>query len=606
MNEHPLSSPATDKTGHPLDRLRRLMAEKGIDAYLVPRADEHQGEYVPASAMRLQWLTGFSGSAGIAAVTLKRAALFIDGRYTLQAATQTDPARFELCRIETHRPDVWLEEALSPGAKLGIDPWLHTPDAVERLRAACLRAKAELVPLDGNLVDALWTDRPHPPAEPAVPHPLIFAGRSSAEKRAGIAAALRRENENAVLLSAPDSIAWLLNIRGGDVPFTPLALSFALLHDDASVDLFIDPAKITADLPAHLGPAVRLSPPDAFGPALDRLKGYRVRLDPAWAPVWAEMRLCAAGAQVVHGADPCLLPKACRNDVEMEGVRAAHRRDAVPMIVFLAWLDREAPKGTLSEIDCARQLDEMRRELGGPLYRGPSFPTISGTGPNGAIVHYSVTPASSRPLAPGDLYLVDSGGQYLDGTTDITRTVAIGPAGEEEKHRFTLVLKGHIALARARFPLGVNGGQLDVLARRALWAEGLDYAHGTGHGIGSYLSVHEGPQRIAKAGSGQTLLPGMIVSNEPGYYKTDAYGIRIESVLAVIQDGGAADMPMLAFETLTLVPIDRRLILPGLLDATERAWIDSYHAHVGKTVAPFLDERSQAWLAQATAPIASD
>ncbi|HLN25381.1 MAG TPA: aminopeptidase P family protein [Patescibacteria group bacterium] len=580
----------------PLAALRDELARRGLTGFVVPRGDEHQGEYVPPSAMRLAWLTGFSGSAGVAVVLTQRAALFIDGRYTLQAAAEVDSQQFSLHHLVDEPPHVWLARALGEGARLGYDPWLHTPNGVEHLREACAKAGAELVACADNPLDAVWLDRPAPPLAPVVPHPLDLSGRTASDKRAEIAALLTADKVAAAVLSAPDSIAWLLNLRGGDVPFTPLPLSFALIHADASVDLFIDPRKLSPGLRGHLGDTVRLAEPAEFGPALDRLAGKLVRLDPAGAPAWVLDRLTAAQAPIQRAADPCLLPKACKTAAELDGSRAAHLRDGVALAKFLCWLDAHAAGGAVTEIAASDQLEVFRQQ--GILYRGPSFPTISGAGPNGAIVHYRSTPETDRLLEPGQLYLVDSGGQYLDGTTDVTRTIAIGAVGDEEKRRFTLVLKGHVALAAARFPAGTTGSQLDCLARRALWAEGLDYDHGTGHGVGSYLSVHEGPQRVSKTPSPQALLPGMILSDEPGYYKTGGYGIRIENLVVVTDDGITPGFR--AFEVLTLAPIDLAATEVGLLDAVERDWLNAYHRRVRDTLTPLLDATTAQWLEKAT------
>ncbi len=584
-----------------LDLLQHELKRRGLDAFVVPRSDEHQGEYVPPSAQRLAWLTGFTGSAGAAVVLADQAALFVDGRYTLQAATEVDLGRFHLLHLVEHPPHRWLGETLKAGARLGYDPWLHTPAGVDQLQQACNKAGATLVACHDNPVDAVWTDRPLPPAAPLAIHRLRFAGKSADDKRHELGGALSNDKLDAALLSAPDSIAWLLNLRGGDLPFTPLPLAFAIAHVDGGVDLFVDPRKLSAEIEDHLGAAVRPYPREELGPALDRLTGKRVRIDAVTAPAWAFDRLNAAGAQVDRGADPCALPKACKNPVELEGARNAHRRDGLALVRFLAWLAANGPSGGVSEMHAADRLEEFRRQ--GDLYREPSFPTISGAGPNGAIVHYRSTEATNRKLEAGQLYLVDSGGQYLDGTTDVTRTVAIGHAGTEERRRFTLVLKGHIALAAARFPQGTTGSQLDALARRALWAEGLDYDHGTGHGVGSYLSVHEGPQRISKLPNPQPLLPGMILSDEPGYYKAGAYGIRIENLLAVRSSAGEAERPMLEFEVLTLAPIDLALVEPSLLDGPEQAWLNAYHARVRELLTPMLDAPTAAWLERATRAI---
>lgn len=586
-----------------LEALRNELRRRGLSGFVVPRADEHQGEYVPPHAERLAWLTGFTGSAGLAVVTLERAALFVDGRYTLQAAQETSPDLYEHRHVTEQPPEEWIRTALGQGAVLGYDPWLHTPDGAARLAAACEDAGARLAPVDGNPVDTVWIDRPAPPAAPVVPHPVAYAGEDAAEKRYRIGQILAEAGQDACVLTAPESLAWLLNLRGGDVPYAPLPLGFAILDREGGVDLFVASAKIPDDTRAHLGPEVRIHDPDTFGPALDRLGGRVVRLDHAMTPMWVLERLRAARATVKRGDDPCALPRACKNPVELDGARAAHRRDGAALTRFLAWLDDAAPRGGVTEIAAADRLEALRRE--GDLFMGLSFPTISGSGPNGAIVHYRVTPQTDRELRPGELYLVDSGAQYLDGTTDVTRTVAIGTPNDEMRRRYTQVLKGHIALATVVFPQGTTGSQLDVLARRALWADGVDYDHGTGHGVGSYLSVHEGPQRISKVGNKVALRPGMIVSDEPGYYKAGEYGIRIENLIVVreIPRPEGAERDLLGFETLTLAPLDRRLIACDLLTAEERAWVDAYHARVREEIAPQVDRATQAWLVSATEPL---
>ncbi|MGD9617967.1 MAG: aminopeptidase P family protein [Alphaproteobacteria bacterium] len=585
--------------------LREELAARRLDGFIVPRSDEHQGEYVPLCAQRLAWLTGFTGSAGLAIVLKERAALFVDGRYTLQAAAQVDPALFEIRHVTEEPPPWWLGSALGNGAVLGYDPWLHTPHEVERLRAGVERAGASLRAVDGNPVDRVWPGRPAAPLAPVVPHPDRFAGESASDKRARLASGLAKDGVAAAVLTMPESIAWLLNIRGGDVPHTPLPLSFAILRDDGGIRLFIDRRKLAPGLDRHLGNEVTVEPVGHFGPALDALavSGALVQADPATAASWVFDRLAAAGGKIHRAADPCLLPKACKNPVELDGTRAAHRRDGAAVIRFLAWLAREAPKGNLREIAASDRLEAFRRD--GEHFRDLSFPTISGAGSNGAIVHYRATLESEKTLEPGTLYLLDSGAQYLDGTTDITRTIAIGAPTAEMRDRFTRVLKGHIALATARFPKGTTGTQLDAFARRALWEKGLDYDHGTGHGVGSYLSVHEGPQRISKAPNAQPLLPGMIVSNEPGYYKTGAYGIRIENLVVVRPAEGSGEREILCFETLTLAPIDRTLVDRTLLDDGEIAWLDAYHRRVRETVSPLVDAETARWLAAATAPIGS-
>jgi Xaa-Pro aminopeptidase len=587
-----------------LHRLRTELAGRRLDGFIVPRADEHQGEYVPSRGQRLAWLTGFTGSAGLAIVLRDRAALFVDGRYTLQAAAQVDTGLFEIRHLIEEPPAQWIEAALTAGAALAYDPWLHTPHEVERLRAAAEKAGATLRAVFENPLDRVWPGQPAPPIAPVVPHPERFAGESAQSKRTRLGLALQQDGTAAVVLTMPESVAWLLNIRGGDVPHTPLPLSFAILRQDGSVTLFIDRRKLIPGIERHFGNGVAVASPEQLGPMLDELAGAggAVQVDPATAASWVFDRLVAAGATIHRAADPCLLPKACKNLTEIDGTRAAHRRDGAALTRFLAWLARESAKDRLSEIAASDRLEAFRRE--GEHFRDLSFPTISGAGSNGAIVHYRAMPETEKRLEPGTLYLLDSGAQYLDGTTDVTRTVAVGEPSAEMRDRFTRVLKGHIALALARFPKGTTGTQLDGFARRALWQKGLDYDHGTGHGVGSYLGVHEGPQRISKAPNGQPLLPGMIVSNEPGYYKTGAYGIRIENLVLVQPEDGAAEREMLGFETLTLAPIDRNLIDPSLLDEDEIAWLDAYHKRVREALSPLVDAETSQWLAEATQPIA--
>lgn len=590
-----------------LTRLRAELARQGVAGFIVPRADEHQGEYVPPSAERLAWLTGFTGSAGLAVVLRAHAAMFVDGRYTLQAEAQVDGALYERRHLVEQPAADWIAAHLPSGETLGYDPWLLTPGDVERYRTACSRAGGKLAPLASNPVDAVWRDRPSPPLVPAMPHPLQFAGKSSEDKRRDLAQRLAADKLDAAVLTAPDSIAWLLNIRGGDVAYSPLPLSFAILHADASVDLFIDRRKTSPELLRHLGTAVRCAEPAELGTALEALgRGkQRVLADPFTGASWIFDHLAQAGASIERGADPCQLPKACKNAVELEGTRRAHRRDGAALSRFLAWLAREALGGKLTEIAASDRLEQFR--AGGEHFQGLSFPTISGAGANGAVVHYRASRETERRLEAGSLYLVDSGAQYLDGTTDVTRTVAIGQPSAEMRESFTRVLKGHIALASCRFPQGTTGSQLDALARKPLWDAGLDYDHGTGHGVGSYLGVHEGPQRISKLPNAQPLLPGMIVSDEPGYYKTGAYGIRIENLVAVTPVDGAKGngKAMLGFETLTLAPLDRALIESKLLDAAEIAWIDAYHSRVRQELKPLVDQETAGWLETATRPLSA-
>jgi len=591
----------------PAERLALLRAElkrRGLDGFVVPRADEHQGEYVAAQSQRLAWLTGFKGSAGLAIVLADRAAIFIDGRYTLAVRAQVDTTAFTPLQIPEESPEIWIAENLPKGGKLGFDPWLQTVDGQERFARAAQRAGGSFVPVDSNPIDVVWHDRPAAPLAPVLPHPVEFAGETSEARRKRIGAIVQTRGADVALLTAPDSIAWLLNVRGGDIPRTPFALGFALLHGDGHVDLYMDRRKIPDRTVQWLGNAVTLAPPDELGSALDMLgqTGRKVLIEGSTAPYWAATRLHAAGAPLIRDADPVALPKACKNAVELEGIRVAHRRDGAAVSRFLGWLGNESKSGKLREIEVSDRLQAMRQETG--RLRDLSFDTISGAGENGAIVHYHATKATERTLEPGSLYLVDSGGQYRDGTTDITRTVAIGTPTPEMKDRFTRVLKGHIALAMARFPAGTTGSQLDALARYALWQAGLDYDHGTGHGVGAYLSVHEGPHRISKMPNNVALQPGMIVSNEPGYYKAGAYGIRIENLVAVKEariDG--ADRRYLEFETLTLAPIDLNAIDVTLLTNAEKDWLNAYHARVREVVEPQVDEATKAWLDQATRAI---
>ena len=590
-----------------LEALRAELARRGLDGFLVPRGDEHQGEYVPPRAERLAWLTGFTGSAGLAVVLSERAAIFVDGRYTLQVRAQASAERYEFRHLVEEPPAEWIAAELGRGQALGYDPWLHSALERERYAAAAAKAGARLAPCETNPIDAVWHGQPPPPIAPVVPHPLEFAGKSSAEKRAELAAGLAAEAIDSAVITTPESIAWLLNVRGADVPHTPLPLSFALLSADGTVELFCDPRKLVPGLAAHLGNGVAVRPREQLPAALDALgkEKKRVAADASCVASFVFDRLERAGAAVVRRADPCALPKACKNEVELAGMRRAHVRDGAALTRFLAWIKAAAPTGNISELAAAERLHELRRE--GEHFRDLSFDTIAGSGPNGAIVHYRVSEATNRRLAAGELFLVDSGAQYLDGTTDVTRTLAIGAPTAEMRERFTRVLKGHIALAEARFPLGTSGSQLDTLARLALWQAGLDYDHGTGHGVGSYLGVHEGPQRISKIPNTVALKPGMIVSNEPGYYKRGAYGIRIENLVAVVPwtENGGAEREMLAFETLTLAPIDRDLVAPALMSEGEIAWLDAYHARVRTTLAPLLERDSARWLEDATRPLAA-
>ncbi len=585
--------------------LRKRLAARGIQALFVPRSDEHLGEYVPPCAERLKWVTGFTGSAGLAVIGMKEAALFVDGRYVLQAATQIDKATFEVLQVPEHEPADWLGSKLRRGAVVGFDPWLHSSAWVQRTKELLEKKGIKLKPLSRNPVDEVWgRQRPAPPLGAVSVHPLKFAGKPADEKIADLQRALKSAGEDAAILTLPDSIAWTFNIRGTDIQHNPTALAFAILHASGKPELFIDPRKLGPDVRKYLSGIAKLRSPDDLTERVNALKkgGKRVRLDGSTAAHWFRLRLGSSG-RVVDRPDPCILPKARKNDAEIEGARAAHERDGVAMARYLAWLDREAPTGVVDEIEAVKRLEAMRTET--QALKEISFDTISGAGSNGAIVHYRVTSATNRKLKTGELYLVDSGAQYEDGTTDVTRTIAIGPPTSEMRERFTLVLKGHIAVATMRFPKGTTGAQIDAFARRALWQHGLDFDHGTGHGVGSYLSVHEGPQSLSKR-SHVPLEPGMIVSNEPGYYKAGAYGIRIENLLLVAPPEAVpgGEREMMGFETLTLVPIDRRLVEPKLLTAEELAWLNAYHARVREVIGPHLVE-DRPWLEAATAPINS-
>ncbi|MBU6164662.1 MAG: M24 family metallopeptidase [Alphaproteobacteria bacterium] len=591
-----------------LGALRARLAADGLDGFVVPLTDEHMSEYVGDYAQRLAWLTGFGGSAGSAVVLAGSAAMFTDGRYTVQVRQQVPGDLFSYQDVPKTSAAQWLAEQAAAGQRLGYDPWLHTR-AWAAGTAALLKARgAELVAVAANPIDAVWADRPAPSLAPIEVHGDEFAGQPHAEKRGQLAAWLAERQCDAVVIAALDSVAWLLNVRGRDVPRTPVALAFAIVHADASVDLFTAPEKITPALLAHLGPDVRCRPRSDFEAALRGLGGRRVAADPQSCVAAIFDALDAGGASMVEARDPCVLPRAIKNRVEVAGTVAAHVRDGAALTRFLAWFDREAPGGGLDELSAAERLRQFRAETNS--LEDLSFDTISAAGPNAALPHYRVSPETNRPITPGSIYLVDSGGQYRDGTTDVTRTIAVGTPTAEMQDRFTRVLKGHIALARALFPAGTRGVQLDALARQHLWAAGLDYNHGTGHGVGSYLSVHEGPQRIAAAWSAQPggdepLQPGMILSNEPGYYKTGEYGIRIENlVLVESREAPGAERDLLGFRELTLAPIDRRLVDLALLTPDERQWWNAYHARVAAEIGPLIsDAADQAWLAQACAPL---
>ncbi|MEH6665401.1 MAG: aminopeptidase P family protein [Brevundimonas sp.] len=584
-----------------LPLVRQQLKAQGLDGFLVPHEDEHQNEYLPAANDRLAWVSGFTGSAGAGVVMTDRAAVFADGRYTVQVRAQVDAGQFD---ILSYPDDVPTYLARAPkGAVIGYDPRLHSPDALAGLKRAANKAGAELKPVAINPVDAAWAGRPSQPQAPVVPHPDVYAGETSASKRARVGQGLVEAGADAAVLTAPSSIAWLFNIRGGDVIRTPLPLAQAILKADGAARLFLDPAKVTDDLPSWLGNQVSLEKPDDLEGAIADLKGRRVLIDPAQSSAWYFDQLEGAGATVVRGPDPCALPRAVKNAVEIEGSRQAHIRDGAAIARFLHWVATEAQQSLPDERAIVEKLEGFREATG--ALKDLSFDTIAGAGPNGALPHYKPVNSTIRRIEKGSLLLVDGGGQYLDGTTDITRTMAIGEPTAEQKDRFTRVLKGHIAMTVVRFPVGTTGHQLDALARLPLWMAGLDYDHGTGHGVGSYLGVHEGPQRIAKAVNSQPLLEGMIVSNEPGYYKPGHWGIRIENLQVVTPatpiEGG--ERPMHGFEALTFAPIDRRLIAVELLTPDERAYMDAYHARVLDKIGPHVDGDVRVWLEAACAPL---
>jgi Xaa-Pro aminopeptidase len=587
-----------------LAAFRAELARRKLTGFVIPRADQQQNEYVAPSEERLAWLTGFTGSAGMAAVLSKEAAVFVDGRYTLQAAKQIDGKAWSVEPLVDPPPETWLEKHLITGDRLGFDPWLHTSAAAERVAAACAKAGAELVAVESNPLDSVWTERPAPPLGPVAVHGTQFSGEAEVEKLGRIRGEIAKLGADALVLSDSHAVAWTFNIRGADVSHTPLPLSYALVPKDGRPTVFIDHRKLSNSARDHLEQNADVREPDALTPQLTELaqRGASIVLDSATAADALSRLITGSGGKVVRGNDPVALLKAVKNAAEIEGARAAHRRDAVALARFLAWIDREAPSGALTEIDAVEALETFRRDTG--ALKDVSFPTIAGTGPNGAIVHYRVTRKTNRRIMRGDLLLIDSGAQYEDGTTDVTRTIAIGAPTDEMRDRFTRVLRGHIAIARATFPDGATGAQLDTLARQFLWQAGIDFEHGTGHGVGSYLSVHEGPARISKLGA-TPLKRGMILSNEPGYYKTDGFGIRIENLeLVVAAEIAGAEKAMNGFETLTLAPIDRRLIDLGMISQTELAWLNDYHARVRREVRPHVDEMTKLWLDAATAPLA--
>ncbi len=590
------------------DRVQALLRElksRRLKGFLVPHSDHHQNEFLPPSEERLAWLTGFTGSAGVAIVTDKGSALFVDGRYILQAPKQVDTSIFEVLQVPEAKPSSWLKETLVRGNAVGYDPAFHTIKEIERLTKTLSAAGIKLTPVPENPIDKLWAEgRPKPSAAPIVPHPLEFAGRGAGEKIAQVQAKLAESEQDAVLLTAPDSICWLFNIRGGDIKHTPVALAFAVVPASGRPTLYIDPVKVGDTVRNALRPYVDIAKPEELDAKLKALAAEKakVRLDPDSASMRFARILEADGVKFIPGDDPCHLPKAIKTSAEIAGARAAHVRDAVAMARFLAWIDEVSESGRIDEVSAAMKLEDFRRESG--QLKDISFDTISASGPHGAFTHYRPMNDSKRVLDKNSLYLIDSGGQYVDGTTDITRTVAVGKPTAEMKRHYGMVLKAHIAIATARFPKGTRGQDLDPFARRPLWEAGLDFDHGTGHGVGSYLSVHEGPQRLSRLGT-VVLKPGMILSNEPGYYREGKYGIRLENLVLVTPpekiEGGEREM--MGFETLTLVPFDRRLIDPKQLERSELAWLNAYHAQVRREIEPLLLSDDRPWLRHATAPI---
>ena len=590
-----------------LAALREQLKSEKLDGFVVPLTDEHMSEYVGSYAQRLQWLTGFKGSAGSAVVLPEEAAIFVDGRYTLQVRQQVSADDWSYQSVPETSVTDWLKDHAAKGARIGYDPWLHTRDWVKKAKEALASRGAELVPVGENPIDKIWIDRPEASKAKLVVQPDEYAGRGAAEKRTDIAEWLEKHDADAAVLSALDSIAWAFNVRGQDVTHTPVALAYAIVNKDGTADLFVAEEKVGPDVRQHLGNGVRLHDRYAFEGALSGFKDKTVAVDPERAVSAIFDALDKAGAKILPLRDPVVLPKALKNPVEIAGQQAAQTRDGAVIARFLHWIDEEAPKGDVDELGASDKLEALRRE--NPELRDLSFDSISGAGPNGAIVHYKSSEKTNRKLETGTLYLIDSGGQYVDGTTDITRTVPIGKPTDEMRDRFTRVLKGHIAVATAVFPKGTRGTQLDSFARRPLWDAGLDYAHGTGHGVGSFLAVHEGPQRIApvtssQSGGDEPLQAGMIISNEPGYYKTGEYGIRIENLVLVVDKKiEGAEKEMLGFETLTFAPIDRRLIVKAMLAPEEIAWLNDYHRQVIEKIGPNLSGSDREWLEKACAPI---
>lgn len=589
-----------------LNALRQKMRDHNLQGFLVPHTDEHQSEYTPSYAKRISWLTGFKGSAGLVSVTLSAAAIFVDGRYTLQVRDQVDMKIYQQMKLYVDKVEDWLCSTLKAGDVVGFDPWLHDKASLKRVEKKLSSNGISLRAIENNPIDDIWKDRPAPSQEEVKIQDVRFAGETSSVKRKRIAIKLKEVEADALVITSLDSIAWLFNIRGADVDCTPLALSFAILYQTGKADLFINQKKLTEDVTKHLGKGVKCYEKEEFVAALTSISKHKkkVMVDPKRAHKAIFDTLSATDAEIIEVEDPCQLDKACKNQVELNGTRAAHIRDAAAVCRFLRWVDENGPSGKYDELDAVKKLYEYREEV--PLFRGDSFETISGAGSNGAIVHYNVKEAKPKKIAKNMLYLVDSGGQYLDGTTDVTRTIAIGEPTEEQRDNFTRVLKGHIALAQARFPKGRTGAHLDTLARKSLWDVGLDYDHGTGHGVGCYLGVHEGPQSISPLSHSVALQAGMILSNEPGYYKTGEYGIRIENLVIVRNsDFRGQERPMYTFETITLVPIDTRLVNAHMMNVAEITWLNIYHAKVREKIAPLLTGSDHEWLMQRTESITS-
>ncbi|HCG5569363.1 TPA: aminopeptidase P family protein [Vibrio parahaemolyticus] len=586
-----------------VNAIREWLAQHNIDALLIPHEDEYLGEYVPAHNERLHWLTGFTGSAGAAVITQDKAAIFVDGRYTVQVTKQVPSDLFEYRHLIEEPALDWIQDNLTANASVAIDPRMHSSAWLDMAQAK-LAGKLELNILSSNPIDALWHDRPAPVVSDVRLMPTEAVGQSSESKRKEIAQLVTKAGADSAVITALDSICWLLNVRGLDVSRLPVLLSHAILHADSSVEYFLDPARLPAEFSEHVGTGVTVHHPEALQSRLEAMSGKKVLLDPAISNAWFKLVLQNAGASVIAAADPCLMPKAAKNEVEIAGMKACHIRDGVAMSKFLCWLDTEVAAGNLhDEATLADRLEAFRKE--DPTLMDLSFDTISAAGGNAAMCHYNhENQPEPGKLALNTLYLVDSGGQYLDGTTDITRTIAIGQPSAEMIKQFTLALKGHIGVARARFPKGTRGYQIDTLARQHLWAEGYDYDHGTGHGVGHFLSVHEGPASISKKQIDVPLTEGMVLSNEPGYYRADAFGIRIENLELVVETPTNGDFPVLSFESLTRCPIDKRNINVDMLTRPELAWLNDYHQKVWEQISPLVEGEVKEWLREATLPLA--